>query len=57
MVWPTSADADHDPVTGVERETLEFVGKKSVNVPYDFVSIPFSFSPFSLLHLNGVHEP
>lgn len=38
MVWPQTADADHDPVTGVEKDVLEKVGKASIKTPDDFVS-------------------
>ncbi|PPQ70860.1 hypothetical protein CVT26_014083 [Gymnopilus dilepis] len=36
IVWPTSADANHDPATGVDREVLQKVGKASVAVPEGF---------------------
>ncbi|KAF8957827.1 Transketolase, pyrimidine binding domain-containing protein [Flammula alnicola] len=36
MVWPASVEAEHDPVTGVDREILERVGKASVTVPEGF---------------------
>ena len=39
IVWPTSANANHDPVTGVDREVLQKVGKASVAVPEGFVSV------------------
>ena len=39
MVWPTSKDANHDPVTGVDGFILQKVGRASVAVPEDFVRI------------------
>lgn len=39
MVWPASAEAEFNPETGVERERLVKVGRTSVKVPEDFVSI------------------
>ncbi|CAA7261195.1 unnamed protein product [Cyclocybe aegerita] len=36
MVWPTSAEAEHDPATGVDKEILQKVGKASVAVPEGF---------------------
>ncbi|KAJ3513296.1 hypothetical protein NLJ89_g3024 [Agrocybe chaxingu] len=38
MVWPADAEAEHDPVTGVDKQTLQKVGKASVAVPEGFVS-------------------
>jgi probable 2-oxoglutarate dehydrogenase E1 component DHKTD1 len=37
MVWPASADAMHDPQTGVELDVLRKVGRASVTVPDGFV--------------------
>lgn len=37
VVWPASAEAQHDPSTGVEKEKLEKIGKASVAVPEGFV--------------------
>lgn len=38
MVWPASAEAVHDPMTGVDENTLKLIGRASVKVPEDFVS-------------------
>lgn len=37
MVWPASKEAIRNPDTGLERQTLETVGKASVAVPEGFV--------------------
>lgn len=42
MVWPASAAATHNPETGVDRQTLEKVGKASVQVPEGFVGDVYS---------------
>lgn len=39
MVWPQSDAAEHDPVTGVEKEVLDMVGRASVKTPENFVSV------------------
>ncbi|KAG6816029.1 hypothetical protein H0H87_009275 [Tephrocybe sp. NHM501043] len=39
MVWPGSEDAIYDPQTGVQEETLKAVGRASVAVPDNFVSL------------------
>jgi probable 2-oxoglutarate dehydrogenase E1 component DHKTD1 len=39
LVWPTDARAAVNPDTGVEREVLVEVGKRSVSVPDGFVGI------------------
>ena len=49
MVWPTSKDAIHDPVTGVDESILQKVGKASVAVPEDFVRIFVSFQGFCVI--------
>ncbi|KAF5378752.1 hypothetical protein D9615_006975 [Tricholomella constricta] len=36
IVWPASKEAEFDPVTGVDQETLTKVGKASVAVPDGF---------------------
>lgn len=38
IVWPASAEANHDPETGVDHDTLTRVGEASVAVPDGFVS-------------------
>lgn len=38
IVWPASAEANYDPETGVDRDTLTRIGKASVAVPDGFVS-------------------
>lgn len=40
IVWPAKPEANHDPETGVEKETLLKVGKASVETPSDFVGHP-----------------
>ena len=42
IVWPASTDAVWDPDTGVEKESLVKIGRASVAVSQNFVSIrPF----------------
>ncbi|KAF8196096.1 dehydrogenase E1 and transketolase domain-containing protein 1 [Pholiota molesta] len=36
MVWPASAEAVHDPVTGVDVDILKDIGRASVKVPEGF---------------------
>ncbi|KAH9478201.1 putative 2-oxoglutarate dehydrogenase E1 component DHKTD1, mitochondrial [Psilocybe cubensis] len=36
IVWPATPEAQHNPVTGVERDVLEKIGKASVAVPEGF---------------------
>ncbi|KAF8997053.1 dehydrogenase E1 and transketolase domain-containing protein 1 [Cyathus striatus] len=36
IVWPASEEANHNPITGVQGETLKDIGKASVTVPDGF---------------------
>jgi len=42
IVWPVNKEAEHDPITGLDRSILQQVGRASVAVPEGFVS-PFVF--------------
>ena len=39
ITWPTNDEADHNPVTGVNENTLIRVGKASIAAPDGFVSV------------------
>lgn len=39
MVWPASAEAESDPETGLPVDRLVEIGKKSVELPAEFVSV------------------
>lgn len=43
MVWPASAEAVYDPVTGVDVNTLKDIGRASVKVPEGFVRFSISY--------------
>jgi probable 2-oxoglutarate dehydrogenase E1 component DHKTD1 len=43
VVWPASAEAAHDPVTGVDVDILKDIGRASVKVPEGFVRFFFNF--------------
>lgn len=45
ITWPTSDEADYNPSTGVDKDTLVRVGKASVAAPDGFVSAIFGLSP------------
>ncbi|KAF5342572.1 hypothetical protein D9611_001560 [Ephemerocybe angulata] len=36
MAWPQTSEAEHDPVTGVEKAVLERIGQASVEIPEGF---------------------
>ena len=39
ITWPTNDEADHNPATGVDNDTLIRVGKASIAAPDGFVSV------------------
>jgi hypothetical protein len=47
FVWPCSAEANRNPETGVDIETLKDVGKTSVKLPEGFVCTVCEQAPLS----------
>lgn len=55
MVWPGSNDAQANPETGVDENTLKEIGQASVIVPDGFVRLPILL-PSLLLILRDIPE-